>query len=84
MPMVRYESIFIDLDDTIWDFRTNSKVALHKVYDIHNLSQFYNTFEEYYSVYSEKNTELWNMYHHGLSFYSIDTKKCRPGNLGVT
>ena len=65
MPMVRYESIFIDLDDTIWDFRTNSKVALHKVYDIHNLSQFYNTFEEYYSVYSEKNTELWNMYHHG-------------------
>ena len=57
MPMVKYKSIFIDLDDTIWDFRANSKVALHEVYDIYNLSQFYDTFEEYYLIYSEKNTE---------------------------
>ncbi len=61
---MKYQNIFIDLDDTIWNFRTNSKIALEIIYDRYELSEYYPLFDEYYRVYSEKNTELWSLYHH--------------------
>ena len=61
---MKYQNIFIDLDDTIWNFRTNSKIALEIIYDRYGLSEYYPLFDEYYRVYSEKNTELWSLYHH--------------------
>lgn len=61
---MKYQNIFVDLDDTIWDFRTNSKIALEIIYDRYGLSEYYPLFDEYYRVYSEKNTELWSLYHH--------------------
>lgn len=62
---MKYQNLFIDLDDTIWDFRANSKVALEIVYNRYGLNEYYPLFDEYYKVYSEKNTELWSLYHHG-------------------
>ena len=60
---MKYQNIFIDLDDTIWNFRTNSKIALEIIYDRYGLSEYYPLFDEYYRVYSEKNTELWSLYY---------------------
>lgn len=62
---MKYQNLFIDLDDTIWDFRANSKVALEIVYNQYRLNEYYLLFDEYFRVYSEKNTELWSLYHHG-------------------
>ncbi|WP_455496875.1 YjjG family noncanonical pyrimidine nucleotidase [Coprobacter sp.] len=62
---MKYQNLFIDLDDTIWDFRANSKVALEIVYDQYGLNEYYPLFDEYYRIYSERNTELWSLYHHG-------------------
>ena len=36
---MKYQNIFVDLDDTIWDFRTNSKIALEIIYDRYGLSE---------------------------------------------
>ncbi len=62
---MKYQDIFIDLDDTVWDFHTNSEIALEVIYHRYELSRYYPSFNEYYKIYSEKNTELWNLYHHG-------------------
>lgn len=63
--MSEYKTVFLDLDDTVWDFTTNSKISLEEIYRCYSLDRFYPTFDLYYKTYSEKNTELWNLYHHG-------------------
>lgn len=57
--------VFIDLDDTLWDFHTNSYRALEIVYRDLNINRYYSSSDEFYRIYSEKNTELWSLYHHG-------------------
>ncbi len=63
MPTI--EHVFIDLDDTLWDFRSNSHRALEIVFRQLAVVRFYSSADEFYRVYSEKNTELWSLYHHG-------------------
>lgn len=63
--MVSFRHVFIDLDDTLWNFRDNSHRALKVVYDQFSLDSYYPEFEDFYRTYSEKNAELWNLYHHG-------------------
>ena len=63
--MDNIKMIFIDLDDTLWNFSLNSKIALRYIYDTYNPSKDspdYNLFSE---IYEKKNTELWNSYHYG-------------------
>lgn len=58
------KTIFIDLDDTIWDFTANSKVAMRIVYTRFGLDRQcpYERFIESYLVHNER---LWTLYHHG-------------------
>lgn len=60
-----YKFVFIDLDDTLWDFHANAKSSLQEIYEIKNLGQFFDSFEQYFSIYAKRNIELWEEYGKG-------------------
>ena len=58
--------VFIDLDDTLWDFSANSDVTLQKLYRKFEIfSRYYPEYNEFDEAYHLKNSELWDLYHHG-------------------
>ena len=63
--MTRYRNIFIDLDDTIWDFTANSHISLEKMYQDLDIARIYPDYEAFSTSYYTKNSELWALYHHG-------------------
>jgi putative hydrolase of the HAD superfamily len=60
-----YKYIFIDLDDTIWDFHENARLSLADMYADRNLGRYFSNFEEFFSIYAKKNIELWEAYGKG-------------------
>jgi len=60
-----YKNVFIDLDDTLWDFHANAKSSLAEIYDRRNLGQFFDSFDQYFSIYAKRNIELWEEYGKG-------------------
>lgn len=58
-------TVFVDIDDTLWWFTENSKLALRHTFDAFDISCIC-TYERFKEVYLKKNLELWNLYHHGL------------------
>ena len=58
------KTLFIDLDDTIWDFRANSMWSLRQVYGEFSLDRVFPCYEQFQSLYMEANHELWEAYHH--------------------
>lgn len=60
-----YKHILIDLDDTLWDFRRNSKIAMKEIYNDYELVKLYDSFESFYNVYTTKNHQLWEQYAKG-------------------
>lgn len=63
--MSKYKNIFLDLDDTLWDTRTNARVSMQELYQAHNFGNYFESFEHYYSIYTRRNVELWSLYHYG-------------------
>ncbi len=63
--MVQYKNIFIDLDDTIWDFTANSHVSLAIMYKELGIAEIYPDYNLFSTTYYNKNSELWALYHHG-------------------
>lgn len=53
---------WIDLDDTLWDFKANSRVALKGLYETYNLGRFFTTDEEWILTYERHNHHLWDLY----------------------
>ena len=41
--MMKYKSLFIDLDDTLWDTYHNNKECLEEVYTAHHFDRYYAT-----------------------------------------
>jgi putative hydrolase of the HAD superfamily len=60
-----YKYVFIDLDDTIWDFHANAKSSLQELYTQKNLGKYFDSFEQYFSLYAKRNLELWDLYGRG-------------------
>ena len=60
-----YKFVFIDLDDTLWDFHANAKSSLKEIYERRNLGQFFDSFEQYFTFYAKRNLELWEQYGKG-------------------
>ena len=58
-------TVFVDIDDTLWWFTENSKLALRHTFDAFDISSVC-TYERFKEVYLKKNLELWELYHHGL------------------
>lgn len=58
-------TVFIDLDDTLWWFTENSKIAFRYTYDKYGISQIEPSYERFHDIYLEENNRLWELYHHG-------------------
>lgn len=59
------KTVFVDVDDTLWWFTENSKLALRHVYDVFGLSEWQPQYDIFRDIYLEKNHELWQLYHYG-------------------
>jgi len=61
--MRKYDHLFFDLDDTIWDFKTNSRIAMEAMLTQKNILKDLKSFESFFSFYEGVNSELWSKYH---------------------
>lgn len=59
---MKYKNIFFDLDDTLWAFSDNSRETFKEMYDKYNFNRYFDSFEQYYSIYEKRNIELWDLY----------------------
>lgn len=62
---INIKTVFVDLDDTVWWFTENSKVALRHVYDKFGLAEYSPEYTHFRDIYAAKNLELWDLYHYG-------------------
>ena len=60
--MKQYKAVFIDWDDTIGDFIGAAKLALQEMYDKYHLCDYFDSLEEFVSLYKPHNLELWDKY----------------------
>ena len=58
----QYDVLFIDLDDTLYDFTANSLDAYREVYALMGYERWFRSFEHYYEIYWARNRELWVLY----------------------
>jgi putative hydrolase of the HAD superfamily len=64
--MKSYQHIFFDLDRTLWDFDTNSKVVIINICERLGVNKKCKVdFETFYAVYQQINHELWEQYRNG-------------------
>lgn len=63
--MKKYTTLFIDLDDTLYDFSAASRESFHETYDQLHYERYFNSFEHYLSLYEPYNLELWHLYGEG-------------------
>lgn len=61
----QYQVLFIDLDNTLYDFTGNSREAYRVVYSLLDYDRWFDSFEHYYSIYEEYNLQLWALYAEG-------------------
>ncbi|MBR1882235.1 MAG: YjjG family noncanonical pyrimidine nucleotidase [Muribaculaceae bacterium] len=63
--MQAIKTVFIDIDDTLWYFTQNSKVAFRHVYDTMGLAAVCAHYDRFHDIYLKHNARLWHSYHHG-------------------
>ena len=61
-----YDVLFIDLDDTLYDFSTNSTNAYREVYALMGYDRWFESFDSYYTLYMQRNQQLWQLYNAGV------------------
>lgn len=61
-----YRNLFFDLDDTLWAFSQNACDTFAEVYRRHSYDRFFDSFEQFYTLYQRRNHELWQEYAAGL------------------
>jgi putative hydrolase of the HAD superfamily len=62
IDFVIYKYVFIDLDDTIWDFHSNARLALADMFVANKLSKYFPNFDAFFDIYAKRNIELWESY----------------------
>jgi len=60
-----YKSIFIDLDDTLWNFKANANDTFQEMYDKYGFERYFDSFDHFYELYQKRNSELWIEYGDG-------------------
>ncbi len=61
----RYTHIFFDLDNTLWDFETNSFYAMKETFRHYKLDEKGVDFRFFFETYSKHNHQLWQDYRNG-------------------
>jgi putative hydrolase of the HAD superfamily len=65
--MKQYQHLFFDLDHTLWDFDSNSRLTLEEMYhDLSLSSRGVDDFERFHTRYLEHNRKLWDRYRKGF------------------
>ena len=59
------KTIFIDLDDTLWDTRANNKDAMRELFEMKLWGEKLGDFEGWYADYAGHNDFLWDEYRKG-------------------
>ena len=59
---MKYKNLFFDLDDTIWAFSQNARDTFEEVYQKYSFDRYFDSFDHYYTLYQQRNTELWIEY----------------------
>lgn len=59
---MKYKSLFIDLDDTLWDTAYNNKETMKEIYADYRFDRHYPSFEVFYDFYMPNNLRLWEQY----------------------
>lgn len=62
---MKYKNLFFDLDDTLWAFSINARDTFEEMYFKHGLDAFFDSFDHFYSLYQQRNVELWAEYGNG-------------------
>jgi YjjG family noncanonical pyrimidine nucleotidase len=72
----KYKHIFFDLDDTVWDYRSNASETVRELYGRHEMAA-YNTFSEddFCETFLIVNKELWDEFDRGRVNKSIIREK---------
>src|SRR5829696_5766859 len=64
---MKYRHLFFDLDHTLWDFDTNSRITLQQLYHSLELEQKgVNDFDLFHKNYLAHNEKLWERYRNGF------------------
>lgn len=63
---VNRDTVWLDLDDTLWDFKANSRVALARLYADYDLARWFGSADEWTERYERHNHALWDRYNHAL------------------
>jgi len=61
----KYKHIFFDLDNTLWDFNSNSRAALIDIFNTHDLGRYFESPEPFIDNYHKHNSLLWERYRQG-------------------
>jgi len=61
--MRNYDHLFFDLDNTLWDFTTNSRLAMEQTLIQNELLLRIDSFDDFFEVYEQINQSLWSEYH---------------------
>lgn len=76
-----YKHIFFDLDDTLWDFRTNSGESLRAIFQKYALDKKAGIrMEDFIIKYQERNIMMWEQYRLG----AIDKTELRSKRFELT
>ncbi|MFI3296339.1 MAG: YjjG family noncanonical pyrimidine nucleotidase [bacterium] len=60
-----YTTVLLDLDDTLWDFSKSAKISLQQMYNELKLSRWFDSVEQFITIYKVKNTQMWEEYGRG-------------------
>ncbi|MGQ7868051.1 YjjG family noncanonical pyrimidine nucleotidase [Sunxiuqinia sp. sy24] len=60
--MRKYDHLYFDLDHTLWDFETNSKLAMQQTVCEIGLDKQVTDFDNFFTYYETINTKLWQAY----------------------
>ncbi|MEP7128736.1 MAG: YjjG family noncanonical pyrimidine nucleotidase [Chitinophagales bacterium] len=63
--MKQYKHVFFDLDETLWDFKTNSHETLSEVFGIYHLEERGITADAFYRHYYHHNNIYWDLFRKG-------------------
>ncbi|MEO6166310.1 MAG: YjjG family noncanonical pyrimidine nucleotidase, partial [Chitinophagales bacterium] len=65
LHMKSYKNVFFDLDETLWDFKTNSQETLSDVFEMYRLSERGVMEEEFYVRFQLHNNYYWDLFRKG-------------------
>lgn len=63
---MKYSTVFIDIDDTLIDTAGNTLQTLDEIYADYNLSQYFDSFNNFLSIFQANNTRIWKQYEQNL------------------